>query len=86
MPNAPRDTQKNYAPNSPKVPSHGALLRNKLAPDVPAAEAFISNPGVGPNDEMCQGSNPSTPGVTVGLQAMSPDDKRTTGHSGPPGP
>lgn len=86
MPNAPRDTQKNYGPQSPKFPNAGALERNRLAPDVPSRDMFVSDPGTGPNDEKCQGSNPSTPGVTVSPIAMPLDNNRVPGRSGPAGP
>lgn len=83
MPNAPRDTQKNYGPQSPKHPNAGVLERNRLAPDVPSRELFVVDPGLG---EMNQGTLPSTPGVTVSPIAMPIDSKQVPGRSGPPGP
>lgn len=87
MPNAPRDTSKNYGPQSPKFPNAGALDRNKMAPDV-SSDSMRPFPAadLGPNDEKCQGSNPSTPGVTVSPIAASPDSKHVPGRSGDAGP
>jgi len=78
---------KQYAPQSPKSPALGARLRNVLAPDSPASDAFpIPVPGTGPNGTVCQGSNPSTPGVSVSPISESKDDNRVPGRSGPAGP
>jgi len=86
MPNQ-RSTGKNYSEVSVKSPALGERLRRDLAPDSPASDAFaIPVPGVGPNDAKCQGSVPSTPGVTVSPISMPVDNNRVPGRSGDAGP
>lgn len=78
---------KTYGPSSGKTPPAGAILRTQMFPDV-SVNSMVGapTPGVGPNGAECQGSNPSTPGVTVNPISMPVDNNRVPGRSGDAGP